>query len=80
MDLTPTRDDLVLTRIDAVRGARGNQAFELDTDGSFDAGEIRFRETRAGIIVEMNVDRDARAEMSILVRGSGTLDVNDFEF
>ena len=45
---------------------------------TFAAGEIRFRETRAGVIVEMNVDGDARAEMSILIRGSGTLDVNDF--
>ncbi|WP_425414879.1 hypothetical protein [Rubellimicrobium mesophilum] len=62
------KDDIDLHAIDAIKG-RGNQAFELDRDGSFSAGEIRHTDTKAGILIELNVDNDAKAEMAILLRG-----------
>jgi hypothetical protein len=71
----------VLTDIDAVKGVAGNQDFTLDGDGNFEAGEIQFRVVNKGVIVEMNVDGDAQAEMSILLKDfTGTLNASDFEF
>ena len=74
-------DRIVLTRIDATTGAPGNQDFELDRGGPFEAGEIRQHRVQAGLRVEINLDDDARAEMSILLMGlSGRLGASDFEF
>jgi hypothetical protein len=42
-------DDLVLSKIDAVKGAPGNQHFRLDDGGAFEAGEIRLTEKKAGL-------------------------------
>ena len=62
-------DDLVLRHIDADTRHSGDQAFALDTDGSFSAGEVRQRATANGLLLELNTDADSTAEMAILVRG-----------
>jgi Ca2+-binding RTX toxin-like protein len=73
-------DQIVLRDIDAVRGS-GDQAFRLDTDGSFEAGEIRLREVNAGLRVELNVDGDHKAEMTIMLANvHGGLNDSDFVF
>ena len=73
-------DQIVLRDIDAVRGG-GDQAFRLDTDGSFEAGEIRLREVNAGLRVELNVDSDHKAEMTIMLANvHGGLNDSDFVF
>ena len=63
-------DRIVVRAIDAVTRERGDQNFRLDHDGAFEAGEIRVPGVKAGAIVEFNADRDARAEMTILLAGS----------
>ena len=74
------QDDLVLIQLDAVRGQPGNQDFTFDTDGDSDTGEIRLREVKAGVLVELNVDNDAAAELSTLQQNfTGTLASNDVE-
>ena len=74
------QDRIVLRDIDAVRGG-GDQAFRLDQDGSFDAGEIRLREVNAGLRLEMNVDGDRKAEMTIMLTNvHGGLNDSDFVF
>jgi len=71
-------DRIDLSAIDARRGP-GNQAFHLDRNDSFSAGEIGVRDTRAGLVVEVNADNDARAEMSFLLKGfHGALGGGDF--
>ncbi len=62
-------DDIVLSNIDADAGLRGNQAFRLDTGGSFSAGEIRQKVLSGGLLIELNTDDDATAEMAIFVQG-----------
>ncbi|EYD75950.1 hypothetical protein Rumeso_02379 [Rubellimicrobium mesophilum DSM 19309] len=57
---------------DVLMGGRGEDHL------SGGAGEIRLREVRAGVLVELNVDDDARPELAILVRGGGGLDAGDF--
>jgi hypothetical protein len=74
-------DRIVVRAIDAVKGKPGDQSFRLDHDGVADAGDIRVRDVRAGVIVELNVDGDARAEMTILLAGfHGHLNDSDFVF
>ena len=73
------RDELVFSALDAVRGRAGNQDFTFDLGGGFEAGEIRFREVARGVLVELNVDADAAAELSVLLRDfTGVLNSNDF--
>lgn len=73
------KDRLDLHSIDAKRGQNGNQAFELDHDGPFSAGEIRVREVKAGLLVDLNVDADARAEFAVLLRDlDGSMNDRDF--
>lgn len=75
------KDDIVLTDIDADNGQAGDQDFRIDDGGSFDAGEIRITTIKAGVRIELNVDGDAKAEMSILLKGfTGTINASDFEF
>lgn len=75
------KDEIVLRRIDADKTEKGNQAFELDHDGRFDAGEIRVKEFKKGVLLEINIDRDAKAEMSILlVDFHGKINDGDFDF
>ena len=75
------KDDIDLSAIDAVKGHKGNQAFEMDLDGSFDAGEIRQSDVKGGILLEMNLDGDGKAEMALFLKNfHGTLGDNDFVF
>ena len=62
-------DDIVVSSIDANAGSAGNQAFALDTNGSFSQGEIRQSVVGGGVLVEFNTDGDAAAEMAILIEG-----------
>ena len=73
------KDDIDLGAIDAIKGQKGNQAFDLDLDGSFSAGEIRQTESDGGVLLEMNVDGDGKAEMAIFLKGfHGNLSDGDF--
>lgn len=75
------RDDIVLRKIDADKTEKGNQKFDLDAGGGFDAGEIRVKDTKAGVVLEMNIDADARAEMSLLLSDfNGKINDADFLF
>ena len=58
----------MLTAIDANTGVGGNQAFTLDQGGAFTAGEIRQTQLGADLLLEMNTDSDAAAEMSVLLK------------
>jgi Ca2+-binding RTX toxin-like protein len=74
------KDEIVLRKIDADRTEKGNQAFEIN-DETFDAGDIRIRESRKGVLLEMNIDRDAKPEMSILLAGfRGEINNGDLDF
>jgi Ca2+-binding RTX toxin-like protein len=71
-------DAIDVSTIDANSTVDGNQAFVLDNDGSFSAGEIRQTQYGANLLLEMNVDADAEAEMSILALNLGLLTDGDF--
>lgn len=72
-------DDIVLTSIDAHLGVAGNQAFRLDTDSVFSAGEIRQTVVNGNLLIEMNVNGTAQPEMSLLVQGvTAPLAASDF--
>lgn len=73
------KDEIVLKKIDADTTDKGNQAFELDND--FDAGDIRVKDTKAGVLLQMNTDHDSKVEMSILLSDfHGNIRDNDFVF
>ncbi|MDX2156501.1 MAG: peroxidase family protein [Hyphomicrobiaceae bacterium] len=59
--------------IDANADVAGSQQFTLDTDGSFSAGEIRQTLVGANLLVEMNTNATAGAEMSLLLLNRNTL-------
>ncbi|MEE4016087.1 calcium-binding protein [Roseibium sp. FZY0029] len=80
LDFTIGEDTIYLASIDANLVSAGNQAFALDTDNSFSAGEIRQTQYGANLLLEMNVDNDEIAEMSILLLNSGFLSNDDFVF
>lgn len=71
MDFT-TGDRVRLIDIDANDGVAGDQAFVLDADNSFSAGEIRQTVVGDDLLLEMNVDGDVTPEMSILIVGRTT--------
>lgn len=71
-------DKLDLSYIDANSLVGGNQAFTLDTGGSFAAGEIRQTVYGSNVLLEANVDGDAAAELSILLVNTSVLDAGDF--
>jgi Ca2+-binding RTX toxin-like protein len=77
------QDRINVATIDADTLAGGNNAFVLDTNGSFSTGEIRQTQVNGGadLLVEFNNDADAAADMSILLQGRTTLlDAADFVF
>ena len=79
LDFTRGVDDLVLSSIDANAALAGNQAFALDRNGSFSAGEIRQTATTNGLLLEVNTDSDPTAEMALLLRGlTNSLPTTDF--
>ena len=72
-------DDIVLAGLDANTGRSGDQAFALDLNGSFSAGEIRQTVTTSGLLLEVNTDSDSAADMAILLKGLGApLAASDF--
>lgn len=74
-------DVIKLLDVDASTTASGNQAFVLDSDASFSAGEIRQTVVGSDLLLEMNVDGDIAPEMSILIVGRTTnLTASDFIF
>jgi hypothetical protein len=58
--------------IDASTTLAGDQAFVLDSDGSFSEGEIRQTVEGPNVLIEFNADTDASSEMSILLASRGT--------
>ena len=72
-------DDIVLTDIDANQLLAGNQAFRLDTDSVFSAGEIRQTVVNGNLLITMNINGNAQPEMSLLVEGvTAPLAASDF--
>lgn len=73
-------DKINLSSVDADAGLAGDQAFVLDTNGSFSAGEIRQTvEQGVHLLLEFNTDADAAAEMAIqLVVHPALLTAGDF--
>ena len=72
-------DDIVLTDIDANQLLAGNQAFRLDTDSVFSAGEIRQTVVNGNLLITMNINGNAQLEMSLLVEGvTAPLAASDF--
>ncbi|WP_210530030.1 M10 family metallopeptidase C-terminal domain-containing protein [Rubellimicrobium arenae] len=79
MDFQKGVDHLVLTLIDANTGVARDQAFVLDTNASFSAGEIRQLQQGGNLLIEFNTDTDLQPEMSILLVGvAGPLTATDF--
>ena len=78
-------DNIVLTRIDAIKGTSTDDAFDfIGTDTAFtgQAGELRAYRTANGQVIEGDVDGDAIADFSIGLGGGGTnviLKISDFE-
>jgi serralysin len=73
------QDGIVVSAIDANSGVAGNQAFVLDANNSFSAGEIRQKGVSGNLLLEFNVDADATVEMAILLNGVGNaLGAGDF--
>lgn len=72
-------DDIDVSAIDAKVGLSGNQAFALDTNGSFSAGEVRQTLVSGGLLIEFNTDSDTTAEMAVFVQGlAARLAATDF--
>ncbi|MDX2159575.1 MAG: hypothetical protein SFW09_23975 [Hyphomicrobiaceae bacterium] len=72
-------DRIWLNAIDANDLIGGDQAFVLDTNGSFSAGEIRQTVFGSNLLIEMNTNANAATEMSILLIGRSTaLAAGDF--
>ncbi|MDX2155222.1 MAG: hypothetical protein SFW09_01835, partial [Hyphomicrobiaceae bacterium] len=68
-----------LNAIDANTTIANDQAFVLDTNASFSAGEIRQTVFGTNLLIEMNTDATAAAEMRMLLIGRSTaLAVGDF--
>jgi len=67
MGFTAGQDDIILSAIDAKTNVAGNQAFALDQNDSFSAGEIRQTVVSGGLLIEFNTDSDHAAEMSLLL-------------
>ena len=73
-------DDIVVTAIDANASLAGDQAFVLDTGGTFARSEIRQRVSNGDLLVEFNSDTDSTVEMTLLLKGVTTpLTANDFD-
>ncbi|CAN5190729.1 hypothetical protein BH10PSE7_BH10PSE7_12740 [soil metagenome] len=71
-------DKIDLSLIDANETIAGNNAFALDAGGAFAAGEIRVERDGTGVLVSVNTDADAAAEMQIFVNGLAALKAGDF--
>ena len=78
-DFTRGVDDIHVWTLDANAGLSGNQAFTLDTNGSFSAGEIKQTVSAGNLYLSFNTDSDSTPEMSILLQGiTSPLAASDF--
>jgi Ca2+-binding RTX toxin-like protein len=75
-------DDVInLSRIDAVQGSGGNDAFAFIATGAFTAaGQLRFVQDAAGdrTLIEGNVNADLAADFRIELLSLHTLSADDF--
>lgn len=69
-------DKIDLSAIDAVPGGI-NQAFKLDAGGGFAVGELRIVVSGVDRIVQVNLDADTAAEMTILLQHPAIFGVGD---
>ena len=77
MDFT-IGDHIDLSLIDANFGVAGDQAFILDVDASFSAGEISVANFGSVSYVTLNLDSNSAAEMAFYVQYTGSLTSADF--
>ena len=80
-DFARAEGDLIdLMALDAQRGVRGNQSFDLIgiTAFSGSAGELRWQRDGSGITVTADTDGDARADFALHLEGLATLRASDF--
>ena len=73
-------DVIDLSALDAQRGMRGNQSFDLIGTAAFSgsAGELRWQGDGSGITVTADTDGDARADFALHLEGLATLRASDF--
>ena len=73
-----TIDQIDVSTIDANTGLAGNQAFVFG--GAFTAGHIRAVQAGPNVILQLNTDADAAAEMTLQLNGvlAGNLNARDF--
>jgi serralysin len=77
LDFARGVDKIDVSAIDAIDGG-ADDAFVLDTDGIFAAGEIRQVVSRSTVVLQFNTDADSAAEMTIAVNGAMLLGAGDF--
>ncbi|QYZ71754.1 calcium-binding protein [Neotabrizicola shimadae] len=70
-------DRIDLSALDPLPAA-GDQAFALDLNGDFARGEIRLTQQGADLLVEINADADAAADLALLLRNTASLAAGDF--
>jgi Ca2+-binding RTX toxin-like protein len=71
-------DRFDLSAIDANVSTAGDQAFVIDTNGSFSIGEISIVYDSGSAIVSINQDSDSTAEMVFVVQNVSSLVASDF--
>jgi Ca2+-binding RTX toxin-like protein len=71
-------DRIDLRAMDAEVGINGNQAFRLVADFSGQAGELRLIEGTNALLVQGDVNGDAKADFAIVVQNVATLAGEDF--
>lgn len=73
-------DVIDLSALDAQRGMRGNQSFDLIGAAAFSgsAGELRWQRDGAGITVTADTDGDGRADFALHLERLATLRASDF--
>jgi Ca2+-binding RTX toxin-like protein len=80
LDFAVGFDKIDVSAIDAKTFQSGNQAFHFIGTGAFTAagGQIRATSHGANTLIEINIDHDKPAEMSILLHGHITLSSAEF--
>jgi len=73
-------DKLDISLVDANTGVGGDQAFVIDTDGSFSAGEISVVTSGLDVFLSFNIDADAEAEMTVRLKNVVLADITAVDF
>jgi len=73
-----TGNKIDLSAIDANSTVAGDQAFTIDTDGSFSAGEISLTQVGNDLVVSLNTNADSNPEMVFIVNFVSSLSSSDF--